>query len=113
MGRNNIQILQVAARERNVGNNLNLSSGSMLDLDLVAQVADTALNLDAVVQELLESSNVEDLVVDGLGGVDGVLGSDLLGLTLSSASLFVMRKRKKKKKILVVSLLSPCEHGSW
>jgi len=53
------------------------------DLDLIAQVAGTALNLDALVQELLKGGDVEDLVAGGLLGVDdellGRLGALALG----------------------------------
>ena len=43
------------------------------DLDGLAQVADTALDLDLLVQELLESGDIEDLVAGGLRGVDDEL----------------------------------------
>jgi len=56
-----------------VGDNLNLSLASLADLDDIAEVTGATLNLDAVVEELLESGGVEDLVVDGLGAVDDVL----------------------------------------
>lgn len=54
-------------------NNLDLAIAGLGDVDLVAQVADAALDLDAVVQELLEGRDVEDLVAGRLGGVDGEL----------------------------------------
>ena len=72
-GERNIQVLQVAAREGDVSNNLDLAVTSLGDDDLVTKVADTALDLDAVVEELLESREVEDLVTNGLGSVDDVL----------------------------------------
>lgn len=50
--------------------NLNLSIASLVDLDNIAEVAGPALNLDSVVEELVECGEVEDLVVDGLRGVD-------------------------------------------
>jgi hypothetical protein len=56
-----------------VSNNLNLSIARLGDLNVVAEVSDAALDLDAVVQELLESGDVEDLVAGRLGGVDDVL----------------------------------------
>lgn len=68
-----LQVLEVAAREGDVGNNLDLALTSLGDDDLVAEVADTALDLDAVVEELLESREVEDLVTHGLGSVDDIL----------------------------------------
>ena len=54
-------------------NDLDLSIALLRDLDVVAEVAGTALNLDAVVKELLEGLDVEDLVVDGLRSVDDEL----------------------------------------
>lgn len=69
----NIQVLQVAAREGDVSNNLDLAVTSLGDDDLVTEVADTALDLDAVVEELLESREVEDLVAHGLRSVDDIL----------------------------------------
>jgi hypothetical protein len=56
-----------------MSNNLNLSIARLGDLNIVAEVADTSLDLDAVVQELLESGDVEDLVAGRLGGVDDEL----------------------------------------
>lgn len=73
----NIQVLQVAARELLVRNDLDLAVALLGDLDDIAEVAGAALNLDAVVEELLESLDVEDLVVDGLRAVDDELLGDL------------------------------------
>lgn len=70
----NVQVLQVATRELLVGDNLDLAIALLADLDVVAEVSGAALNLDAVVEELLEGLNVEDLVVDGLRAVDDELG---------------------------------------
>lgn len=74
-----IQVLEVAAGERNVSNDLDLAIAGLGDDDLVTEVADAALDLDAVVQELLESGDVEDLVAGRLGGVDGELCSRQAG----------------------------------
>lgn len=71
--RGNLQVLEVATREGNVGNNLDLAIADLGDDNLVTEVADTALNLDTVVKELLESGEVEDLVAHGLRSVDGEL----------------------------------------
>lgn len=68
-----VQILEVSAREGDVSDDLDLAIADLGDGDGVAEVADAALNLYAVVQELLESGDVEDLVVDGLGSVDDEL----------------------------------------
>ena len=61
-------------------NDLDLAIALLADLDGITKVTGAALNLDAVVQELLESLDVEDLVVDGLRAVDDELLGDLLGL---------------------------------
>ena len=55
-----------------MGNNLDLAVG-VGDLDDVAKVAGAALNLDALVQELLEGEDIEDLVASGLLSVDDEL----------------------------------------
>lgn len=52
---------------------LDLSIADLLDLDDVAEVANTAIDLDLVLQELLERADVEDLVAGGLRGVDDEL----------------------------------------
>lgn len=72
-GRADVQVLEVAAGELVVGNDLDLAVTLLGDLDGVAEVADTALDLDALVQELLESRDIEDLVAGRLGGVDDEL----------------------------------------
>ena len=56
-----------------MGNNLNLAITDGVDDNVVAEVADTALDLDAVVEELLEGRDIEDLVASGLGSVDDEL----------------------------------------
>jgi hypothetical protein len=69
----NLQVLQVASTERNVRHNLNLSISNLRDRDRVAEIAHTVLNLDLVMEEFLERRQVEDLVADRLGAIDGVL----------------------------------------
>ena len=63
-----------------MGDDLDLALASLLDNNGVAEVTGAALNLDAVVKELLESLEIEDLVVDGLRAVDDELLGDLLAL---------------------------------
>lgn len=63
-----------------MSNNLNLTITNLRDGDVVTEVTGTALNLNALVQELLEGGDVEDLVVDGLRSVDDELLGDLLTL---------------------------------
>ena len=71
--RGNVQVLEVTTRERNVSDNLDLAITRLRDVDLVTEVTDTALDLDAVVEELLEGRDVEDLVARGLRSVDDEL----------------------------------------
>lgn len=58
-----------------MADNLDLAISSLRDGDLVAQVTSSALNLDLLVQELLESGQIEDLVAYWLRAVDGVLST--------------------------------------
>lgn len=68
-----LQVLEVPAGQLVVGNDLDLAITDLGDLDGLAQVADTALDLDLLVQELLEGGDIEDLVAGGLRGVDDEL----------------------------------------
>ncbi len=52
---------------------LDLSIADLGDADVLAKVAGAALDLDAVVEELLKGRQVKDLIADGLAAVDGVL----------------------------------------
>lgn len=72
------QVLEVAARELVVGNDLNLALALLLDNNVVAEVVGAALDLDALLEELLKGGDVENLVGGGLGGVDDVLQAALL-----------------------------------
>lgn len=56
-----------------MGNDLDLAVALLGDLDGVTEVAGAAIDLDAVVKELLEGGDVEDLVAHGLRGVDDEL----------------------------------------
>ena len=56
-----------------MGDDLNLALASLLDLDVVTKVADAAVDLDLVLEELLEGGGVEDLVASGLLSVDNEL----------------------------------------
>jgi hypothetical protein len=56
-----------------VGDDLDLALALLRDLDGLAEVADAALNLDLLVQELLKGRDIEDLVAGGLRGVDDEL----------------------------------------
>ena len=71
------QVLEVSSGELLVSDDLDLALTLLGDLDNVAEVSDTAVNLDLVLEELLESGDVEDLVRRRLGGVDDELLGDL------------------------------------
>lgn len=59
-----------------MGNNLDISVlDRVLDDYGVAEVADAAIDLDALLEELGEGGDVEDLVAGGLGSVDDELYS--------------------------------------
>lgn len=68
-----IQVLEVAAGEIVVGNDLDLAVALLGDDDVVTEVVGAALDLDAVLEELLEGGDIEDLVVGGLRSVDDEL----------------------------------------
>lgn len=67
-----------------MGNNLDLAIAGLGDHDVFTEVTDTALDLDAVVEELLEGRDIEDLVASGLRSVDNELLGNLLGLATTS-----------------------------
>lgn len=81
------QVLEIAARELVVSNDLNLAIGDLGDDNGVAELANATVDLDLLVQELLEGRDVEDLVVNGLRGVD----DELLGRLAGLASLLGLR----------------------
>lgn len=68
------QVLEVAAGEVVVGDDLDLALALLLDNDVVAEVVGAALDLDALLEELLEGGDVENLVGGGLRSVDDELG---------------------------------------
>jgi hypothetical protein len=56
-----------------VGSNLDLAIADLLDLDGITEVANTAVHLDLVLEELFEGADVEDLVAGGLRSVNDEL----------------------------------------
>lgn len=56
-----------------MGSDLDLSIADLLNLDGVTEVANAAVNLDLVLEELLEGADVENLVAGGLRSVDDEL----------------------------------------
>lgn len=81
----NVQVLEVAAGELVVGNDLDLAITGLGDLDGLAEVTDAALNLDLLVQELLEGGDIEDLVAGGLRSVDNELVVETWSVAHSSS----------------------------
>merc|ERR1712083_823881 len=79
------QVLEVPLGERRLRNDCD-DRAVALDLHGIPQLAGLAVDLDAVVQELLESARVHDAIIDRLGAVDGELEAlhllDLLGRNL-------------------------------
>lgn len=75
------QVLQVSLGEGKLGSDddLGLVAG---DGDLGAQLTSLAVDLDAVVQELLEGGRVQHLILNGLPQINGELGNVLLGTLL-------------------------------
>lgn len=56
-----------------MGGDLDLAIANLLDDNVVAKVVGATIDLDTVLEELLESGDVEDLVASGLRSVDDVL----------------------------------------
>lgn len=68
-----LQILEVSARELSVCNNLNLPITNILDRNNIAQVSYPTIDLNLILKELLEGGDIEDLVGGWLRGIDDVL----------------------------------------
>ena len=69
----NVQVLEVTTGKLVVGGDLDLALTLLLDNNVVAEVVGAALNLDAVLEELLEGGDIEDLVAGRLRSIDDVL----------------------------------------
>lgn len=72
------KVLEVTLGELLVGGDGDLGVITTDDGDLVGQTTSAALDLDAIVEELLESRGIENLVTGGAGAVDDELVRDLL-----------------------------------
>jgi hypothetical protein len=68
-----VQVLEVTTGELVVSGDLDLALTLLLDNDVVTKVVGAALDLDAVLEELLEGSDIEDLVAGRLRSIDDVL----------------------------------------
>lgn len=60
-----------------MSNNLDLALSLLANGNILAQVAYSAIDLDAIMKELFESGDVEDLVGSGLRGIDDELSSEV------------------------------------
>jgi hypothetical protein len=67
------QVLKISSGELRVRNDLDLSVSLLRDLHSIAEVSNTSINLNLVLEELLEGGDVEDLVAGGLRSVDDEL----------------------------------------
>jgi len=56
-----------------MSDDLNLAITNGGDLNIVTEVTSSTFNFDTIVEEFLVGGNVEDLVVNGLRSIDGVL----------------------------------------
>jgi hypothetical protein len=76
------QVLQVSLGERKLSRyrHLGLVRG---DFDLASKLASLAVDLDAVVKELVEGVDIEHLIIHRLGAVNGELGNGLLSGSLN------------------------------
>jgi len=73
--RGSVQVLEVSARELGVCNHLDLALSLLADNNGIPEVTGASINLDLVLEELLEGTDVEDLVAGGLRGIDDELFS--------------------------------------
>jgi hypothetical protein len=86
-----------------VCDNLNLSLANLGDLDYIAEVSNTSVNLDLILEEFLEGGDVEDFVGGGLRGVD----DELIPLAPNSNLFTILLKagpRRRWWKYLVRNL---------
>ena len=85
------KVLEVTLGELLVGGDGDLGIITTDNGHLIGETTGAALDLDAIVKELLESSGIKDLVTGGTGAVDGELVGDLL------ASLLLNPEERKKE----------------
>jgi hypothetical protein len=90
------EVLEVTLGERNVGSDGDLGISTTGNLDGFTKVVGTALDLDAIVKVLLESSGIEDLVVGGTRAVNDELLVLLGGSRLGGGHHYRYRGEKRK-----------------
>ena len=81
------QVLEVAAGELLVSDDLDAAVTEVGDVDALAEVAGEAVNLDALLEEGGEGGGVEDTVVHGLGSVDDELFPKLANMRVSQLKI--------------------------
>jgi hypothetical protein len=84
-----LQVLEISPRELSVRNDLNLSLSLLGDLDDVAEISDAAVNLNFVLEEFLESRDIEDLVTGGLRSIDDELYHSEIVILMISKTMVV------------------------
>ena len=65
-----IQVLKIPPRKLSVGKHNYFPIALLRDLNDISEVADAAVNLDLVVEEFLELTDIEDFVAGGTRGID-------------------------------------------
>lgn len=88
-----------------MSNDLNLAIGDLGDDNGVAELTNATVDLDLLVQELLEGRDVEDLVVNGLRGVDDELKP---GKQVSSCALRFVNASRSAKICVCLPSWSSC-----
>lgn len=83
-----------------MSSDLDLALTLLLDNDVVAKVVGAALDLDAVLEELLEGSDIEDLVAGRLRSIDDVL--EILVSDWCSPGRIGVGEGKNRHRIVVV-----------
>jgi hypothetical protein len=74
-----------------VSNNLNLSLSLLTDGNNISKVVGAAINLDSIVQKLLKSRQIKNLVVDSSLGVDSKFLCDFLALLCGATLLYKLQ----------------------
>ncbi|KAJ8612323.1 hypothetical protein MRB53_037533 [Persea americana] len=95
-----LEVLEVSARKLLVRNNLDLALSLLADGNGLAQVAGPAVDLYALVEELLKGGDIENLVRGRLGAVDNEL------VVISIDVCF-------RVHVMFVPSSSPCRPSCW
>jgi hypothetical protein len=90
------KVLEITLGEGNVGSDGDLGVSATGNLDGITKVVGAVVNLDAVMEVLLESSSIEDLVVSGTRAVNDELLVLLGSSSLSGGHYYRYRGEKRK-----------------